>query len=802
MKAAQGEKQMDIDFNAIFKDEVAGQIKRITALALLLENREPEQGKEDSVLQDLMREFHTIKGAARAINNEEIKNIAHVIEDIYQAILNDKAKVILPDLVNISLHAIDLIKGLLHGQFSGEASYGDLQLNKQASDYLAGKTLSLSVATNEADSTTESGSTTESDSTTESTSQITKTSVERSKPESSTPKLETKNTTLISPSTANPSKTDSNKLTRNSTEYELLTDSLMALSGELAIAVDSFSSKRPEQTRLFSQITKLQREMTLLFSTMLEPLNKAGLSDYAVRLELFNRSIHQLDKHKKSVHDYFEHADDRLQFLSNDLDQQIHHARMMPLSVLFDGYPRMVRDLAIELNKDVKLHYSGENARLDRGILDVIRNPMIHILRNAIDHGIESASQRLQLGKSAKGNIHVDAKSLGSQIVITIIDDGRGIDLEQIKRTVVARGDTNEEVWEVLSEHEKLQFLFLPGFTTSTQITETSGRGFGMDIIKSDIDSVGGRVELAIKKNLGMSISLYLPLNLSLTRCLMVNAGKHHFFADQYVAFPLNEIESIHRVMASDIKTLEGNSIITLDGEIINLHQLADLMNLSSVHKTFDNRLLLLLGNNQHRCALIVDEVVDERDIVMRSFDERIGKITNFQAMSMMIDGSAALVADVQDIIRSASDITMTRKIKNNIDMDQPGDNVELINKLHILVVEDSATVREVERHMLEQAGYQVSTAVDGMDGLNKCRNGTFNLIISDIDMPRMNGIEMIKQLREKGKYTNTPIIVVSYKDRDDDRLKALTAGADHYVTKAAFDSGEMLAYITDMTSQ
>ena len=779
---------MDIDFTSIFQQEVAGQIQRITDLALVLEQNEATQAN-DEVLNGLMREFHTIKGAARAINYNDIKDVAHAIEDIYHAILHQEAEVKLPELTDISLHAVDLIKGLLQARISGKSFTGHELLPQQAQDYLVGKTLKLTKASTITSVAAEQVLTTEQDSTTKQ---------QAAKTESiSTPAASTGNNQASTASNGN----SQEATLANSSEYELLTDSLMSLSGELAIAVESFSSQRPLMSSFFQQIAILQREMTLLLNNMAEPLNYAGLSDYTVRLEQFNQNLHRLDKHQKAMHNYFEHADNRFQFLSGDLNDQVHHARMMPLSVLFEAYPRMVRDLASELKKEVTFSCSGESARLDRGILDIIRNPIIHILRNAVDHGIETMEERQKLAKPARGSISIEAQALGSQVNIIIKDDGRGLDLDKIKQQVIARGDTSEEIWQAQSKYEKLQFLFLPGFTTATTISETSGRGFGMDIVKSEIESVGGRVELDFEKDQGLTVSLHLPLNLSLTRCLMVNAGQHHTFGDQFVAFPLNDIENVHRISTKNIKTIEGRSTITLEGETVNIHQLSDLMSLNSAHKNVNNRQVLLLDKNEQRCALIVDDLVDERDIVMRGFDLRIGKMQNFQAFTMMIDGSVALVADVEDIIHSAYDNAMACDSSALASFGDNQDSEQNLNNVHILVVEDSITVREVERHMLEQAGYQVTTAVDGMDGLNKCRNGEFNIIISDIDMPRLNGIEMIKALRDKGKHKNTPIIVVSYKDREDDRAKAFAAGADHYVTKAAFDSGEMLIQIGEMTS-
>ena len=578
-------------------------------------------------------------------------------------------------------------------------------------------------------------------------------------------------------------------------QHEALTDTLMDISGQFAIAVDSAEDNRTAMRRVSNAVGQLRSEVNGLLGSLGERMQEAGLVTAVESLTHVREGLRDLERTQMDLTDNLEHENAQLKFLSEDLSRHVNRARLVPLSTLFETYRRQARDLSKELGKDCAVSIRGGNTRIDRGVMNAVKAPLNHILRNAIDHGIEPPGERLDKGKPPQGTVKIQASTLGGgQVRISIEDDGRGMTMEQLRRRALDGGHTTDTIWRDLSDHERIQFLFLPGFSTASTVSDTSGRGFGLDIVKTDIEAIGGRVEIDFADNAGARILLTLPLNLALTRCVLANVGEHAFFGEQHVMFPLNEIEQIVQVGRDDLRKIEGREAVALNGDTMPVHDMAAVMALKASNRPIEEKQLIVLSNDESRHALVVEKIIDERNIVSRAFDARLGKLHYVRSSALMRDGSVALLADVAELLLSfengqAGSVMHTASGKEEDEGTQS-------RQAHVLVVEDSATVREVERHMLEEAGYKVTTAVNGSDALNKLRGVTVDLVITDIDMPVMNGIELIGKIRAHERLSQVPIIVVSYKDRDQDRDRAIGAGADHYLTKGAFDSNQAMELV------
>jgi len=487
------------------------------------------------------------------------------------------------------------------------------------------------------------------------------------------------------------------------------------------------------------------------------------------------------------VHD---RTEGQLQQLTEHLADEVTQARLVPLTELLDDYPRIVRDLARDLGKQVALRVEGDQNRIDRAVLEALRNPLLHLVRNALDHGIEAPEERRALGKAAGGRLAIEAQQLGSMMRIRVVDDGAGIDLERLRETVVSSGRTTEPLWQAMGVEEQLQFLFLPGLSTTTSVSDTSGRGFGLDIVKSALDAMGGRIGVHSERGQGCCVELQVPLSLALTRCLLVRGGRHPLFGVQRYAIPMPEVVSVMRLDPARLRRVEGWPAVHLDEGTLPLYELGQLLALAPLTTETAEKHLLVLGDHERRAAVLVEAVIDELDLVTRPLDERLGKVQQTAGVTLLDDGGLALVLDVSDLLECLDAGAIQPR-------EAPPEQSEPVS--HILVVEDSVTVREVERHFLTQAGYEVTTAVNGVDGLNKAKAGRFDMVITDIDMPRMNGIELIRTLRGLERFRRLPVIVVSYKDRPEDREAALGVGASHYVTKAEFDTDAMLATVAEL---
>jgi two-component system sensor histidine kinase and response regulator WspE len=590
-------------------------------------------------------------------------------------------------------------------------------------------------------------------------------------------------------------------------DYEQL-DRLHRLSGELTVAVAALAGQRHQlrvlsrtQARAGAQIERL------VAAALSEDLDRETLQETlrqgAQRLSAGAGALDVLT----AAHDRME---GRLRHLADGLADQVTQARLVPLGDLLDDYPRLARDLALELGKRVDLQLDGIDNRIDRAVLEQLRNPLLHLLRNALDHGIEPVAVRTAQGKPPSGRILVEARQFGSRMRIRVEDDGAGIDQARLAASVIAAGHTTAAFWAHLGVEERMQFLFLPGLSTAATVSATSGRGFGLDIVKAGIEAAGGTVGVRSEPGRGTCFELLVPLSLSLTRCLLVVGGRHPLFGDQRYAFPMGEVARVRRLAAVDLREIAGRLAVHLEEETLPLVQLHAILGLAPVHADLERKHLLVLGEGDSRCALLVEAVVDEQDMVSRPLDERLGKVAEVSGLTLLEDGGLALILDVPDLlqhlhegvghlhpaaVREALTAPLPELTPGSGRTEAPAD----ATPAQVLVVEDSVTVREVERHFLEQAGYQVTTAVNGVDGLNKAKAGDHRILITDIDMPRMNGLELIRTLRGIDRFRRLPIIVVSYKDRTEDRDRALEAGADRYVTKSEFDTDAMLALVAQL---
>jgi two-component system sensor histidine kinase and response regulator WspE len=375
---------------------------------------------------------------------------------------------------------------------------------------------------------------------------------------------------------------------------------------------------------------------------------------------------------------------------------------------------------------------------------------------------------------------------------ITVSDDGRGIDLEVIRRRAIVARSLSPAIAENLSRAELYEFLFLPGFSTAEAVSEISGRGVGLDVVKSAVDALGGTVRVSSELGRGTSFHLLLPVTRSVIRALVAGVE-----GDAY-AFPLLRIERIERIPESAIKTLENRRYALIDGRPVVLVGVRHLLGLPDAARPKSDVNVVVVGDRKQRCGVVVDELRGEHDLVVRPLDPRLGKVQDVSAAAVLMDGSIALIMDVDDIVRSAERLL------------QPGEQaaaalpapIGAVARKRVLVVDDSIAVREAQRQLLVNRGYLVDVAVDGVDGLNSARRVHYDLIISDIDMPRMNGFDLVRSIKQDAKLNPIPVVIVSYKDRDEDRLRGLEVGASCYLSKSSFHDDTLARAVSDLIGE
>ena len=464
--------------------------------------------------------------------------------------------------------------------------------------------------------------------------------------------------------------------------------------------------------------------------------------------------------------------------------------RMRPFADVLAGQVRMVRDLGRSLGKQVRLEIEGEKTQVDRDVLEKLEAPLTHLLRNAVDHGIEMPEQRLLAGKPAEGLIRLRASHQAGLLVLELSDDGNGVDLERLRGTIVDRHLSPLETALRLSEEELLTFLFLPGFSLRDKVTEVSGRGVGLDAVQHMVRQLRGAVVLEQTAGQGSRFHLEVPLTLSVVRSLVVEVGEEAY------AFPLAHIERMCDLAPDDIVQLEGRQHFWHEGRHVGLVAASQLLQRPAGQGQSDTLKVVVIRERDAVYGIAVERFIGERTLVVLPLDDRLGKVQDISAGALLDDGSVVLIVDVEDMLRSVDKLLNTGRLERIARRSQQATEAP---RKRVLVVDDSLTVRELQRKLLLNRGYEVAVAVDGMDGWNALRSEDFDLLITDIDMPRIDGIELVTLLRRDSRLQSLPVMVVSYKDREEDRRRGLDAGADYYLAKASFHDDALLDAVVEL---
>ena len=491
--------------------------------------------------------------------------------------------------------------------------------------------------------------------------------------------------------------------------------------------------------------------------------------------------------------DDFESFARRNEDLSNRLHHEVIVSRMRPLADGIRGFPRLVRDIGRTLGKQVRFEVRGEQTGVDRDILDKLEAPLSHLIRNALDHGLETPPERETAGKPPVGTIRLEARHRAGMLHITLTDDGRGIDVEKLRAKAVARGLVAPQVAGQLSELELLEFLFLPGFSTKDQVTEISGRGVGLDVVQSMVKGVGGTVRVATQLGRQTVFTLQLPITMSVIRALLVDIGGEPY------AFPLTRIDTILQCRHADVRTVEGRQYFDRDGVSIGLVMAAQILEMPDRGQPADPMPVVVISDRGQQFGMIVDAFLGERDLEVRPLDRRLGKVPNINSASLLENGNPVLIVDVEDLVRSIDNVLMGRRL-SRVEFEKLAEQSR--QRKRILVVDDSITVRELERQLLQARGFAVDVAVDGMDGWNAIRSARYDLVVTDVDMPRMDGIGLVTLIKNDPARRDIPVVIVSYKDREEDRLRGLDAGANRYLTKSSFHDETFVHTIIDLVGE
>ncbi|RAS03542.1 hybrid sensor histidine kinase/response regulator [Cupriavidus alkaliphilus] len=575
-------------------------------------------------------------------------------------------------------------------------------------------------------------------------------------------------------------------------------DQLLALSGEAMVEShwlrpfgESLQKTRRQQARALRAADALQQVLR-------ETQEGAGAHALSVAQAALAELRQLLDDGQQQLAarlDEFEQYDHRATRLARRLYDSALASRMRPLSDGLAGYARMVRDLGRSLGKSVHLELAGAGTQVDRDILEALDAPLAHLLRNAVDHGIEAPAVRQAQGKPAEGRVTLHARHNAGRLQIEITDDGAGVDLDALRRAIVRRRLASEDTAARLSQAELLDFLLLPGFSMRDTVSEVSGRGVGLDAVQEMVRRVRGSLRLTQQPGHGLHFSLELPLTLSVVRTLLVDV------AGEAYAFPLGRVLRATSVARGEIEQTEGHQHFRHEGRAIGLVSAAQMLQSADADAAPARELVpvVVIGEGERTYGIAVDRMLGERLLVVQPLPAALGKVRDIAAGSLTDDGTPVLIFDVEDMIRSVEKLVSEGRIEG---VRQAAAASLQARARRVLVVDDSLTVRELQRKLLAGRGYDVTVAVDGMDGWNVLRAEPFDLVITDIDMPRMDGIELVRRIRQDAALRQLPVMVVSYKDREQDRQRGLEAGADYYLAKGSFHDAALLDAVQDLIGE
>jgi two-component system, chemotaxis family, sensor kinase CheA len=737
-----------------FKAEQREHILNITQGLLALEKEAAAEART-ALLADLFRAAHSLKGAARAVGMSVIENLGHGLEGL---LLEAKEGQLdfspeLFDLLHQTVDAVELMLAQLEKEEPGPTPLPVLNLIARLNQALADPQTLLDAAT----------------------ARETTSRAAENTPAAALRSAVTDNTIRVSVS----------KL-----------DDLMAQLNDLLTIKARLEQRLAETEQVYREVDTWQkawRQVGGSYNRLMYQEEQGHSADVTALIDYVSQNQTRLRTVTQQVHGLSQRlTTDRMQLdLSlKEMETGIRQVRMLPLSTITVTLKRMVRDMARQQDKQVRLTIVGDDIELDKQILEQVKDPIIHLLRNGVDHGIEPAAVREQAGKAAAGQITLTANQRGSHVVIMVQDDGSGLDLEAIRKTAVQKGIITQQQAGTLGSAETMDLVFRSGLTTSKIITDISGRGIGLDVVRQNVESLQGTLQVTSEPNQGTTFTLMLPLTLASSRGLLVQA------AGQQFALPLLTIERVLRLPVADCVDIENGQAISYEGRLIALARLADLLKLPADNNpTPEFMTVVIVAAAEKRLGLIIDQVNDEQEIVTKKLGPPLLKIAGIAGATILGTGKVVLVLHTADLLKLVS---QTPAPSQNIPSSSR--QTEASPQKTILVVDDSITTRTLEKNILEAAGYQVMVAINGEEALSLLISETRpDLIVSDINMPRLDGFEMTARLKQDALYSDIPIILVSSLDSTADKARGITVGAEAYIVKSKFDQGNLLDIIEQL---
>ncbi|EAK0839165.1 hybrid sensor histidine kinase/response regulator [Campylobacter upsaliensis] len=719
---------------------------------------ELESNPEDlELLNRIFRVAHTVKGSSSFLNFDVLTKLTHHMEDVLNKARHGELK-ITPDIMDVVLESIDRMKTLLNS------------IRDNANDSAIGMDIGPICARLTA---------------------ISEGDVSAVASVSEEPKVEPKEEVV--PATPEPSAepdVDVNQLSDSEVEAEI--------ERLLKVRKAEDQARRAQKKKSAAPTTPKPATETGGEKKVPASGGGGGGMDQTIRVEVkrldhLMNLIGELVLGKNRLLKIYDDVEERyegekfleelnqvvsqLSIITTDVQLAVMKTRMQPIAKVFNKFPRVVRDLSRELGKQIELEITGEETELDKSIVEEIGDPIMHMIRNSCDHGVEDPATRKANGKPERGVVQLKAYNEGNHIVVEITDDGKGLDAAGLKMKALEKNLITEKEAEQMTDKEAFALIFKPGFSTAAKVTNVSGRGVGMDVVKTNIEKLNGVIEIDSELGKGSTFKLKIPLTLAIIQSLLVGTQ------EEFYAIPLASVLETVRVPIDNIYTIEGKNVLRLREEVLSLVRLSDVFGVKQVLESGDQTYVVIIGVAESKLGIIVDTLVGQEEIVIKSMGDYLQNIQGIAGATIRGDGRVTLIIDVGAMMDMAKEIKVDIKAQLESSVKKPK---EQPSDYKVLIVDDSKMDRTLMQKALEPLGISLLEATNGVEALNIVKSGEHEIdaMLIDIEMPRMDGYTLAGEIRKYSKYRNLPLIAVTSRTSKTDRLRGVEVGMTEYITK------------------
>jgi two-component system chemotaxis sensor kinase CheA len=739
---------------------------------------ELEANPEDlELLNSIFRVAHTIKGSSSFLNFDVLTHLTHHMEDVLNKARHGDLR-ITPSVMDVVLESIDMMKSLLHAirDNGNDTSIGlditdicrRLDVISSGEEAPAAEAPaveeSAAVAAAVEDESVDYSKLSDQEVEAEIERLLKVRKEEDRKRKASTPKAAPAEEAPAAPAATSFASLSENE-EREEAPIEKPAPKRAAPAGDNTNAPAKKESSSAMEQTIRVEVKRLDHLMNLIGELVLGKNRLLKIYDDVEERYEGEKFLEELNQVVSSI-----------SLVTTDLQIAVMKTRMLPIAKVFNKFPRMVRDLSRELGKQIELEISGEETELDKSIVEEIGDPLVHIIRNSCDHGIEDAATRLSKGKPEGGLIQLKAYNEGNHIVIEITDDGKGLDADLLRSKAIEKGMISEREADGMSDKEAFALIFRPSLSTAKVVTNVSGRGVGMDVVKTNIEKLNGIIDVDSELGHGTVIKLKIPLTLAIIQALLVGAQ------EEYYAIPLASVLETVRIPLDEIYTIEGKNVLRLRDEVLSLVRLSDIFGVKQVYEGGEHTYVVVIGLAESKLGIVVDTLVGQEEIVIKSLGDYLQGIEGIAGATIRGDGRVTLIVDVAALMNLAKGITVDIRASAEATVKTktvPSDYV-------VLVVDDSAMDRNIMKKSMEPIGLTAIEASNGQEALNMLKSAEYSIdaVLIDIEMPRMDGYTLASEIRKYSKYKNLPLIAVTSRTSKSDRLRGVESGMSEYITK------------------